>query len=165
LFARSVYSLCIPREFAINPRRRIELQLWDTAGQELFRSITRGYYRGAQVAYAVFDLTNHSSFSSVDHWITDVKEVADLDVIIVLIGNKSDLTDARQVTAQEAEDYAASRRILYFETSAKTGEGISEAIQSCIGIIGERADSGQYASTSPSASLIMTPEPEKTSCC
>jgi small GTP-binding protein len=145
------------------PRRRLELQLWDTAGQELFRSVTRGYYRNAAVAYIVFDLTNRASFTSVDRWLKDIHDVADKDVIIVLIGNKSDAVDDREIPADEAQKYALDHHLTYFETSAKTGTNIAEAIQSCVPALDERADKGR--SFSPVDSLISTPEPASASCC
>ena len=77
---------------------RIQLQLWDTAGQELFRSVTRGYYRGSAGAIVVFSLTSQDSFTNVAQWIQDIKELARSDVVTVLIGNKSDWVDDRKVS-------------------------------------------------------------------
>ena len=93
----------------------IQLQLWDTAGQELFRSVTRGYYRGAAGALIVFDLTSRDSFNSVERWYQDLKEVASADVITALIGNKSDLEDKRDVSKEEAQQYADEHGMKYFE--------------------------------------------------
>ena len=106
------------------PKRRIELQLWDTAGQELFRSVTRGYYRGALVAYLVYDITAQSSFENLEQWIKDVKEVTQNDVITVLIGNKSDLTEQRAVSESEGRALAASLGIPFLETSAKNSQNV-----------------------------------------
>lgn len=139
-------------------KRRIELQLWDTAGQELFRSVTRGYYRGSAVAFLVFDLTNHASFDSLERWLRDVKEVALNDVVTVLVGNKNDLADTRQVTKEEAEGFANSHKMKYFETSAKTGECVTAAIHSCLSIIDDRADSGAFAVPPPYDTIIFDPE-------
>jgi small GTP-binding protein len=83
--------------------RSIELQLWDTAGQELFRSVTRGYFRNAAVVFLVFDLSRRDSFIAIGDWLADVREIAGQDVIAVLIGNKNDLANERSVTRDEAE--------------------------------------------------------------
>ncbi|KAK8890953.1 hypothetical protein M9Y10_028154 [Tritrichomonas musculus] len=106
----------------------IQLQLWDTAGQELFRSVTRGYYRGAAGALIVFDLTSRDSFNSVERWYQDLKEIASSDVVTALIGNKNDLEDKRDVTYEEAKQYADEHGMKYFETSAKTGDSVPAAV-------------------------------------
>jgi small GTP-binding protein len=149
------------------PKRRIELQLWDTAGQELFRSVTRGYYRGSSVAYLVFDLTSHSTFDSLDRWLVDIKEVAQPDVITVLIGNKADLADKkRQVSPEEAKKFADAHHMEYFETSAKTGEKIVDAITSCLKIVDERADAGTFGTPTTSDSIIYDQDsPKSRGCC
>ena len=114
---------------------RIELQLWDTAGQELFRSVTRGYYRGSAGAFLVFDLTQRSSFENISKWLHDIQEVARNDVVKILIGNKCDLESNREISKEEAEDFAKQNNMVYFETSAKSGENVSEAINKCVEII------------------------------
>lgn len=106
----------------------IQLQLWDTAGQELFRSVTRGYYRGAAGALIVFDLTNEDSFNNVERWYQDLKEVASPDVVTALIGNKNDLEDKRTVSYERAKKYADEHNMKYFETSAKTGDSVPAAV-------------------------------------
>jgi small GTP-binding protein len=101
-------------------RHRIQLQLWDTVGQELFRSVTRGDYRGSVGSLVVFDLTSHDSFASVGRWLQDISEVAHTDVV----RNKADLIDTRVVAAEEAQSFASALNIQSFETSAKTGDNI-----------------------------------------
>jgi small GTP-binding protein len=128
-------------------KHRIQLQLWDTAGQELFRSVTRGYYRGSAGAFLVFDLTNHDTFDHVGRWLHDVKEVARMDVVTVLLGNKADLTNQRDVTREEAEAFAQANKMKYFETSAKTGGGIAEAINACVEVIEKYVADGLYEVT------------------
>jgi small GTP-binding protein len=128
-------------------KHRIQLQLWDTAGQELFRSVTRGYYRGSAGAFLVFDLTNHDTFEHVGRWLHDVKEVARSDVVTVLLGNKADLTDQRDVTREEAEAFAQANKMKYFETSAKTGGGIADAINACVEVIEKYVADGVYEVT------------------
>lgn len=146
-------------------KRKIQLQLWDTAGQELFRSVTRGYYRGSAGAFLVFDLTNHDSFEHINRWLTDVKDVARDDVVTILIGNKADLSDKRDVTREEAEAFAQMNKMAYFETSAKTGEQIADAIAACVQVIEQHVSEGTYdIPQSPEDAQFLSEEPEKKGC-
>jgi len=101
----------------------VRLQLWDTAGQERFRSLIPSYIRDSHVAVVVFDITSRESFESTNKWIADVRSQRGNDVIIVLVGNKTDLAD-RQVTTAELEARAAEQEIMFIETSAKEGFNI-----------------------------------------
>ena len=116
--------------------KSIKLQLWDTAGTEKFRSITTGYYRGADAAFVVFDLSSKSSFKTIDEWIDNYYKYKnpDSEKNVVLIGNKVDLVDKREITQEEVEDYVKMNNILYFETSAKEGKNIDE----CFNYIAEK---------------------------
>lgn len=125
-------------------QHRIQLQLWDTAGQELFRSVTRGYYRGSAGALLVFDLTNRDSFDNITSWLTDIRNVARADVVTLLIGNKADLADKRQVSTEEAEAFAKANGMQYFETSAKTGANIQTAVDACVAVIEKNVGAGAY---------------------
>jgi small GTP-binding protein len=146
-------------------KHRIQLQLWDTAGQELFRSVTRGYYRGSAGAFVIFDLTNHDTFDHISRWLQDVREVARSDVVTVLLGNKVDLTEKRQVARDEAERLAQANKMLYFETSAKTGEQLTEAINGIVAVIEKYVADGVYDLTpNPGPQQFLEPEPEKSSC-
>mmetsp|Transcript_60419 Transcript_60419/g.145264 ORF Transcript_60419/g.145264 Transcript_60419/m.145264 type:complete len:210 (+) Transcript_60419:79-708(+) len=102
----------------------VRLQLWDTAGQERFRSLIPSYIRDSQVAVIVFDLTSRESFASTAKWIIDVRAQRGTDVIIVLVGNKTDLASERQVSSAEIEARASEQDILFIETSAKEGFNI-----------------------------------------
>jgi small GTP-binding protein len=124
--------------------RRVELQLWDTAGQELFRSVTRGYYRGSIGAFLVYDITNHSSFEHVREWMEEVKSAAKPEVVFVLIGNKCDLTSRREVTLEEGEAFATELGVSFFEVSAKDGKNIEEALQSVLDPVMGLIDAGKY---------------------
>ncbi|KAF9030682.1 ras-domain-containing protein [Hymenopellis radicata] len=104
--------------------RTVRLQLWDTAGQERFRSLIPSYIRDSSVAIVVFDITNRQSFLSTTKWIDDVRSERGNDVIIVLVGNKADLSDKRQVTLEEATAKATQLDILFMETSAKAGHNV-----------------------------------------
>ena len=105
-------------------RGTVRLQLWDTAGQERFRSLIPAYIRDSQVAVVVFDITSRASFDSTTTWIADVRAQRGNDVIIVLVGNKTDLVSQREVSAAEIEQRANEQEIMFIETSAKEGFNI-----------------------------------------
>lgn len=104
--------------------RNIKLQVWDTAGQESFKSITRSYYRGSICALLVYDVTNKESFENLIKWLEETKTYANEKITIMLIGNKTDLADKREVQYDEGFDFAQKHDLLYQETSAKTGYNI-----------------------------------------
>jgi small GTP-binding protein len=97
----------------------IKLQLWDTAGQEKFRSITQTYYRNCCAAIVVFDLTNRESFEKSQYWIDTIINGCGNDTTIILVGNKSDLEDDRVITEDEINEFSRQYNIKYFITSAK----------------------------------------------
>lgn len=109
--------------------RMVKLQIWDTAGQERYKSVTRSYYRGAMGCLIVYDVTKRSSYESISRWLVDVRQLAGEDVVVMLIGNKSDLANAnsRAVTHNEVALFAQENNLLHFETSAATGEFVSDA--------------------------------------
>ncbi|XP_043840052.1 ras-related protein Rab-43 [Dromiciops gliroides] len=108
--------------------KRVKLQIWDTAGQERFRTITQSYYRSANGAILAYDITKKSSFHSVPHWIEDVRKYAGANIVQLLIGNKSDLSDLREVQLAEAQLLAERYEILCaIETSAKDSSNVEEA--------------------------------------
>lgn len=104
--------------------RTVRLQLWDTAGQERFRSLIPSYIRDSSVAVVVYDITNRSSFMNTSKWVDDVRGERGNDVIIVLVGNKTDLNDKRQVTTEEGEKRAKEFKVMFIETSAKAGHNV-----------------------------------------
>ncbi|RCH95757.1 Ras- protein Rab-2A [Rhizopus azygosporus] len=107
--------------------QQTKLQIWDTAGQESFRSITRSYYRGAAGALLVYDITRRETFEHLSVWLEDVRQHANPNTVIMLIGNKSDLESKRQVSREEAERFAQENGLFFLETSAKTANNIEEA--------------------------------------
>ena len=107
--------------------RRVKLQIWDTAGQERFRSIAKAYYRNAVGVILVFDITERKSFDDLTTWLNDVHSLCDQNAVVILIGNKADLSNRRSVTLNEAESFAAQQHMKYLETSAKNGTNIREA--------------------------------------
>ena len=102
----------------------IILNLWDTAGQERFKSLIPSYIKDSAVAIVCYDITSHESFEHVEKWIEDARNLRDDDVILILVGNKSDLEERRQVSAEEGQAYADKMNLMYFETSSKTGSNI-----------------------------------------
>ena len=104
--------------------RTVRLQLWDTAGQERFRSLIPSYIRDSSVAVVVYDTTARASFLDSAKWIADVRAERGDDVVVVLVGNKTDLADRRQVSVEEGEAKARAERVLFVETSAKAGVNV-----------------------------------------
>jgi small GTP-binding protein len=105
---------------------RIELQIWDTAGQECYRSLGPLYYRSAVAGIVVFDVTNQASFSNVNTWINAFRATAGKDVPIFLVGNKIDLVNQRVIGFDDANQFANEQNFEFFETSAKVCHGIRE---------------------------------------
>lgn len=110
----------------------VKASIWDTAGQENYKAITRAYFHGALGAMIVFDITQSSTFESVSRWLNDIRSNAEKDVIIMLVGNKSDLTDMRSVSEEEAIGFAKVNQLLYIETSALNSTNVSEAFQNIV---------------------------------
>ncbi|KAJ3227244.1 hypothetical protein HK099_002937 [Clydaea vesicula] len=104
--------------------RTVRLQLWDTAGQERFRSLIPSYIRDSSVAVVVYDITNRNSFMNTTKWVDDVRAERGNDVIIVLVGNKTDLNEKRQVTTEDGEKKAKEFNVMFIETSAKAGYNV-----------------------------------------
>jgi len=107
--------------------QKIKLQIWDTAGQERFRAVTRSYYRGAAGALMVYDITRRSTYNHLSSWLTDARNLTNPNTAIFLIGNKSDLEAQRDVTYEEAKQFADENGLTFLECSAKTGKNVEES--------------------------------------
>eukprot|EP01017_Pseudomicrothorax_dubius_P019189 TRINITY_DN2110_c0_g1_i12.p1 TRINITY_DN2110_c0_g1~~TRINITY_DN2110_c0_g1_i12.p1 ORF type:complete len:230 (+),score=34.09 TRINITY_DN2110_c0_g1_i12:158-847(+) len=107
--------------------KTIKLQIWDTAGQESFRSITRSYYRGSIGALLIYDVTRRETFESCERWLEDARTYGNDNQNVMLIGNKSDMTECREVTTEEGRSFALRNNILFEETSAKEGTNVEMA--------------------------------------
>ena len=110
----------------------VKAQIWDTCGQERFKSITDSYYRGAKGAFVVYDITRKNTFESVDSWISALRSAADKNLNIIIIGNKSDLEDQRQVETEQGEEKAQNNEAAFMETSAYSGDNIDKAFDNMI---------------------------------
>lgn len=136
------------------PTRTIKFEIWDTAGQERFASLAPMYYRNAQAALVVYDLTKPTSLVKAKHWVAELQRQASPGIVIALVGNKLDLTndagsgeagaedsedsgDARKVSTEEAKAYAEEEGLLFFETSAKTGHNVTEVFTAIANAIPE----------------------------
>jgi Rab family protein len=128
-----------------------DLQLWDTAGQELYRTVTPMYYRNASIAVIVYSVTEPTSFDSVHYWTDELKENGDRKTLIAICGNKIDLEEARSVPFPTASAFATEIGALYVETSAKTNTGIDRLFELCL--------SRYLQSQSETSSAVQTPVP------
>ena len=120
------------------------VQVWDTAGQENFRSVTRAYYKASAVAMVVYDISTEESFQHIQTWIKDCKDLAPKTVQLVLIGNKSDLEDKRVISYERGQSLASENNMLFFETSALNGNGVEEAFKKSIELVDQKIRSGFY---------------------
>ena len=118
----------------------IKLQIWDTAGQERYKSITSAYYKGSKGAFVVYDISRKPTFENVDKWIGELKTNASEDVLIMLVGNKSDLEDKREVQIDEVKKKAEQYKIAFCETSALEGKNIEQAFDSLIDEIAKKVE-------------------------
>ncbi|XP_052684564.1 ras-related protein Rab-37-like isoform X7 [Crassostrea angulata] len=106
---------------------KVKLQIWDTAGQERFRSITRAYYRDANALLLLYDVSNKASFDNIRAWLGEINEYAQEDVVIMLLGNKADMTSERVIRTEDGERLANEYNVAFMETSAKTGMNVDLA--------------------------------------
>eukprot|EP00884_Botryococcus_braunii_P006257 jgi/Botrbrau1/15632/Bobra.4_1s0017.1 len=103
----------------------IKFEIWDTAGQERYASLAPLYYRGASAAAVVYDITSAESFQKAKHWVSELHKNASGDIVIILVGNKTDLVEQRAVSTEEGQEYADSNSMLFVETSAKTAANVT----------------------------------------
>ena len=123
--------------------RNIRIQIWDTAGQEAFRSITRSYYKNSTCAFIVYDITSRKTFDNINIWLNECKDMCYKDVLICLVGNKCDLEGRRAVSYEEGEKFAADNNLLFFETSAKSGINIHECFNESATVLVDKIENGQ----------------------
>lgn len=143
-----VHDLTIGVEFGAKllqiEGKQIKLQIWDTAGQESFQSITRSYYRDAAGALLVYDITRRDTFNHLTRWLEQARQNGNPNTTIMLVGNKCDLEDRRVVSTQEGAKFASDNGLLFVETSAKTASNITAAFVTTAETIYHRIKTGQY---------------------
>lgn len=112
--------------------KNVKVQIWDTAGQERYRAITSAYYRGAVGAMLLYDITSSLTFSSLERWLKELRENSDPNIIVMLVGNKSDLTEYRSISREDGMNFAKGQNLLFIETSAKTSENVNKSFSTLI---------------------------------
>uniref|UniRef100_T1GJ01 Ras-related protein Rab-14 n=1 Tax=Megaselia scalaris TaxID=36166 RepID=T1GJ01_MEGSC len=123
--------------------KKVKLQIWDTAGQERFRAVTRSYYRGAAGALMVYDIARRSTFNHLSSWLTDTRNLTNPNTVIMMCGNKTDLESTREVTYEEAKQFADDNGLYFFETSAMNGQNVEEAFIEMARIIYQNIQEGR----------------------
>ncbi|XP_033744392.1 ras-related protein Rab-1B-like [Pecten maximus] len=169
----TTYRTTIGVDFAIKTleidNKQAKLQIWDTSGQERFRSITTSYFRNAHGIMVVYDITNKESLEVAERWLNDVKRVCGDTPVNLLVGNKSDLSDRRQVTIQDAQSFAAQYGMIGpIETSAKTSANITPAFYSMAQELVQGTGASFHNTSNQEDSILLhrtPPEPTWWSCC
>ena len=149
----------------------VKAQIWDTAGQERYRAITSAYYKGANGAMVIYDITSSVSFNSLQKWLQELRDNSDTGIQIMLIGNKSDMDDSRSVDKTEGINFAEKEKLLFMETSAKEATNVSEAFNQLIeDIVDKYAKAGLTGKETKKN--VLQPKPgvtvskeEKKGCC
>ncbi|KAH0791830.1 Ras family protein [Histomonas meleagridis] len=136
----------------------VKLQIWDTAGQERFRSVSKAYFRNAVGAVLVFDITSESSFDDLENWLQDLQQLCNPNAYIILVGNKVDLEDKREVGTQQAKDFGEKHHLEYLETSALSGQNVMESFTRLAYEIANRVSTGQIQSSSVPKTSPFKPE-------
>ncbi|KAJ8290115.1 hypothetical protein GJAV_G00008860 [Gymnothorax javanicus] len=150
----------------------IKAQIWDTAGLERYRAITSAYYRGAMGALLVYDISKQLTYENVERWLKELYEHADSDIVVMLVGNKSDLTSLRAVPTEEAKEFAERKSLLFIETSALESTNVEAAFTNVLAAIHKNYSSKPVNRGSFSAGVLsgIAPQPgtnqeEKRACC
>ena len=149
----------------------VKAQIWDTAGQERYKAITSAYYKGAKGAFIVYDITRKESFENVTKWAEQLKSTADKNLTIIIVGNKTDLEDQRQVTSEEGQNKANSLESAFIETSAASGSNLDKAFEMMINEVYKKCHEEMLAEGDveieggEDINLAKKPENTKKACC
>ena len=151
-------------------REKIKLQIWDTAGQESFRSIARSYYRDAAGALLVYDVCRRDTFQHLQRWLQETRQYSNAHICITVVGNKTDLASRRAVQTTEGQQFAQEHGLGFIETSAKTSEGVDQAFLRLAERVYEKLDAGVLLSrptlTGDMASIDAgSARPKRLGCC
>ncbi|EGD80777.1 tubulovesicle-associated protein [Salpingoeca rosetta] len=147
--------------------KTIKAQIWDTAGQERYRAITSAYYRGAVGALLVYDIAKHASYENVSRWLKELRDHADSNIVIMLVGNKSDLKHLRAVPKEEATKFAEENSLSFIETSALDSTNVEEAFKNILTsiyrLVSQRSiKAGESDKTTPSDTIVVGPTDSST---
>jgi len=161
------------KSMIIDENTAVDLQIWDTCGQEKFRTLTRQYYRESNAVILIFDLSDKKSFNDIAEWIKDIKEYGPKECLPVLVGNKNDLKNERKISFNEAVEFARKYDMDYFEVSAKNGDGIKFVFEimgrTLVKSIEEGINLGNFDNlrrqSSSSNFVILKENTKKTGCC
>ncbi|CAN6561682.1 hypothetical protein ACFX13_029294 [Malus domestica] len=185
-FARNEFSLeskaTIGVEFQtktlVIDHKTIKAQIWDTAGQERYRAVTSAYYRGSVGAMLVYDITKPQSFDHVTKWLEELRGHADNNIVVMLVGNKSDLGTLRAVPSEDAKEFAQRENLFFMEASALEATNVESAFVTVLTeiyrIVGKKSLIPNEEAESGSSSLLkgtklvvprQEPEPQASSCC
>ncbi|KAJ0010660.1 hypothetical protein Pint_33171 [Pistacia integerrima] len=134
--------------------RTVKAQIWDTAGQERYRAITSAYYRGALGALLVYDVTKPTTFENVSRWLKELRDHADANIVIMMIGNKTDLKHLRAVATEDAQGYAEKEGLSFIETSALEAINVEKAFQTILSEIYRIISKKSLASGEPAPTSI-----------
>ncbi|CAI5438509.1 unnamed protein product [Caenorhabditis angaria] len=152
--------------------KTVKAQIWDTAGQERYRAITSAYYRGAVGALLVYDIAKHVTYENVERWLKELRDHADQNIVIMLVGNKSDLRHLRAVPTDEAKIYAEKNQLSFIETSALDSTNVEAAFTNILteiykSVSNKHVGSDRQGYGGGSGTIIPTPptEPPKKQCC
>ncbi|KAL3814545.1 hypothetical protein ACJIZ3_015813 [Penstemon smallii] len=155
--------------------RTVKTQIWDTAGQERYRAITSAYYRGALGALLVYDVTKPTTFENLSRWLNELRDHADANIVIMLIGNKTDLKHLRAVATEDAQGFAEKEGLSLIETSALEAINVEKAFQSILSeiyrVISKKplsSDEAAPSSIKEGTTLVVGPQEtitKKTTCC
>lgn len=153
------------KSVAAQDGKTIKAQIWDTAGQERYRAITSAYYRGAVGALLVYDLTKRTSFEKVRQWLQELRDHADREIVIQLVGNKRDRADDREVPEAEAESFAEANGITVIETSALDATNVDAAFRRLLMDVYQVVQSRQVAAQPAPVISIEAAPPPRRKCC
>lgn len=145
--------------------KKIKLQIWDTAGQERFHTITTSYYRGAMGIIMVYDITSPKTFDNITKWLRNIDEHANADVEKMILGNKCDMEDKRQVRREKGEEIAAQHRIPFLETSAKNNTNVEKAFLDLARAILEKTPGKEIGSQTKTGIDVNKSDNKSGGCC
>ena len=148
------------KEVKLKDGKTVKVQIWDTAGQDRFRAITKNYYKGAQGIALIYDITNQITFENVRKWIDQIKEEVSEKVPIILVGNKIDIVERRVIKKEDGESMAKEYGLLFSECSAKTGENIDSTFNQLVEKTVEN-----YSKVKAKGETLNNKKNKKKSCC